>query len=173
MSEHFKTESKIESELPAETRQQLNRLFLVENISYDEARDWLKEQGYDISRSSIGRYGKKFFEAYKKIKQFEDQAQTLKSDVGEGLLLEESLTKILLQKVQEAVIDGTMDVIAVPRILSDVAKLQSSSIQRERIKMDFTEFKKKAIEAISEVAKKAGISADTEERMRKRIMGIE
>ena len=97
-------------------------------ITYDDLEAWCKEKGFQISRSSIGRYGKTFFEAYQQVKRFEDQSRALQSDVGDGLLMEEAATKLLLQKVMGALIDGSADILEIPRIISDVARLQQSSV---------------------------------------------
>lgn len=73
--------SKIETELPADLREEVNRL-LLEGTTYEDAALYCQTKGYDISRSSMGRYGKEFFEAYRNIKQFEDQSKALTSEVG-------------------------------------------------------------------------------------------
>lgn len=58
---HTKTRrhSKVETELPQEIKGQVDRL-LIENATYEEIASFLKEQGHDIGKSSIGRYGKEF-----------------------------------------------------------------------------------------------------------------
>lgn len=141
--------SRIETELPKELREELNRL-LLEGATYEDASAWCKARGYDISKSSVGRYGKVFFEAYANVRRFEDQSRALQGEVGDGLLLEEATTKLLLQRVMAALIDGGADVMEIPRLLSDVAKLQSSSVQRERMKAQVAEQVRK--ETLAEVA---------------------
>ena len=58
----FKPSGKIETEFPVEIRAEIDR-FLSENATYDQIRMWLNDGGFSISLSSVGRYGKKLFEA--------------------------------------------------------------------------------------------------------------
>lgn len=168
---HIRNRSRVETELPEEIRRNLDRI-LLEGATYDEAAEYLKSGGYDISRASVGRYGKRFFEAYQQVRQFEDQAHALKSEVGDGLSMEEAAGKLLVQKVMAAVIDGTFDVLEMPRLISDFAKLQSSSVARERLKADIQDRVKKAAGRVEKIATGSGISPDTLRRIKEEIYGI-
>jgi hypothetical protein len=173
MAAHAKSRrrSRVETELPRELREQAHRL-LLEGMTYEDLADWSAEHGYDISRSSWGRYGKEFYEAYQAIKRFEDQARVLSGEPGEGLTMEEAVSKMLLQKVMAAAVDGTLDVLQVPRIIADVAKLQQSSVQREKLKDDFARAARAAADKVGAIAKKGGLSAETVQQIRKEILGI-
>lgn len=162
MSKTFRRHSKIETDLPADLREEVNRL-LLENTTYEDVALYCKAKGFDISRSSVGRYGKDFFEAYQNIRRFEDQSRALQSEVGDGMLLEEATTKLLLQKVMAALVDGSYDVLEIPRIISDVARLQVSSVQREKIKADFEkDLEKKKKAAVKNIEKKVKKHLDPE-----------
>jgi hypothetical protein len=97
---------------------------------------WSQAKGIPISKSSWGRYGKEYFETYKATLRFEDQARSIASAAGDGLNLEEATTKLLLQRVLSAVTGEGFDILAIPRLLADVAKLQASSVGREKLKME-------------------------------------
>ena len=71
--------SRIETELPPNIRAEVNRI-LLEGATYEEAAQYCHRKGHDISRSSMGRYGKVFFETYARVKRFEDQAAALTSE---------------------------------------------------------------------------------------------
>ncbi len=163
--------SRIETELPPDLREELHRI-LLEGATYEEACQYCKDRGHDISRSSMGRYGKTFFEAYQSIKQFEDQARAITSEVGEGLTLEEATSKMLLQKVMAGLVSGDADILEIPRLISDVAKLQASSVARERLKADLAAKVKKVAGAVDAAVKKGGLSDETAEIIRKQILGI-
>ena len=172
----IKTRSRIESDLPKELREEVHRL-LIEDATYEDISLYCKAKGHDISRSSVGRYGKPFLQAYKKVLQFEDQSRILKSEVGEGLLLDEAISKLLMQKVMDALLDGEMDILQVPRLLSDVAKLQSSNIQREKAKVTFeNEVRSRTLEEAADVvektARKHGMSKENAEMFRRDVLGI-
>ena len=130
--------SRIETELPVEVREDVHRL-LLDGTTYDDVKTYLDGKGYEISRSSIGRYGKDFFEVYRDVMRFEEQSKLLVTEAGEGMMLEEATTKLLMQKVMAALVDGTADILEIPRLLSDVAKLQSSNLQREKWKEQYAD----------------------------------
>ncbi|WP_028314680.1 DUF3486 family protein [Desulfatibacillum aliphaticivorans] len=163
--------SRIETELPRDLREELHRI-LLEGATYEEACQYCKDRGHDISRSSMGRYGKTFFEAYQAVKQFEDQAQALKSEVGEGLTLEEATSKMMLQKVMAGLVSGEADILEIPRLISDVAKLQASSVAREKLKADLAARVKKVAGEVADAVKKSGLSDDAADKIKRKILGI-
>ncbi len=163
--------SRVETELPRALRDEANRLIL-EGMTYDDLAAWSREKGFDISRSSWGRYGKQFYEAYQSVKQFEDQSRALTGEAGEGLTMEEAVSKLLLQKVMAAVSDGEFDILDAPRLLSDVAKLQQSSVQREKLKDDFARRAREAASRVEKIARKGGLAAETVQAIRKEILGV-
>lgn len=168
---HVRRRTKIETDLPRDLREQLNRL-LLEGMTYEEGAAWCQRHGHDISKSSLGRYGKTFFEAYQKIIQFEDQSRALTSAVDEGMPMEEAVGKMLLQKVMAALIDGSADVTENSRLLSDVAKLQSAHVQRNKFKIDLETRAKKTADEVDKIVKKGGLSEAVAEDIRARILGI-
>lgn len=168
----IRTHSRIEKELPAEIRREVDRLLVEGNATYDEIEQFLAGKGYDISRSSIGRYGKDFLSQYQKLRIIEDKSKTLVSDVGDGMVLEEAAAKIFAQKIIEAQLAGTFDVLELPRLVSDFAKLQASTVVRERLKMEIKQRVTKTAEEVVKVAKSGGLSAEKAEEIRKKILGI-
>ncbi|MFA7175921.1 MAG: phage protein Gp27 family protein [Smithellaceae bacterium] len=163
--------SRIETELPDPVRKGLDRI-LLEGATYEEATEWVRQQGYDISKSSVGRYGIHFLEAYQNIVRFADQSRALTSDAGAGLPMEEAVGKMLLQKVMAALLNGTADIAENSRLISDVAKLQSSNIQLAKLKMDLAERTRKTADAVEKIVKKGGLSADAADQIRAKILGI-
>lgn len=166
---HVRKRYKVETELPRQLREQLNRL-LLEGMTYEEGEAWCKKHGYDIGKSSIGRYGKAYFEAYQKIIQFEDQSRALTSAVDEGMPMEEAVGKMLLQKVMAALVDGSADITENSRLLADVAKLQSAHIHMNRWK---GELEKRAKKAVANIEKKSKhIDAETLRIIKEEVYGL-
>ncbi len=166
---HVRRRSRIETELPVEMRKKLNRV-LLEGATYDEAAAFLGGQGYDISRSSVGRYGKEFFEAYQKIVQFEDQSRALTSATEQGMPMEEAVGKMLLQRVMAALVDGSADIIEVPRLISDVAKLQRSHVAMAQWKREIEKRAERAVENIK--TKSKNIDPDTLRIIKEEVYGL-
>lgn len=163
--------SKVETMLPRELREEANRLIL-EGVTYEDLAAWSAERGFDISRSAWGRYGKEYYEAYQAIRQFEDQSRALAGDPGEGLTMDEAIAKMLQQRVAAALMKGDWDVMEVPRLLADVAKLQASNISREKLKREFADRAKTAAEKVERIAKTGGLTGPTIQAIRKEILGI-
>lgn len=166
---HIRHRFKVETELPKELREQLNRL-LLEGMTYEEGETWCRQHGHDIGKSSIGRYGKVFFEAYQKIVQFEDQSRALTTATEEGMPMEEAVGKMLLQKVMAALMDGTADITEAPRLISDVAKLQRSHVAIAQWKGELEKRARKAVENIKKKSK--NIDPDTLRVIKEEIYGL-
>ena len=167
---HEKTRkrSKVTTELPPEIRQEVDRL-LIEGVTYEEISMFLKAKGYDISKSSIGRYGKDFLNFYRRVKVVEDKSRALVGEAGEGLVLEEAASKLFLQQILDLLLQGELDIKEKSRIIADFARLQSASVQRERLK---SEYKKKADKAVSKIRQKKEISPELLKEIEESIYGI-
>jgi len=162
---------RIRDELPPEVREQVDRL-LIEGATYDDIKAWLDGEGYDIGRSSVGRYGKGFMAAYRNLKIIEDKSRALVSEAGDGMVLEEAASKLFSQMILEAQLSGKLDIKKLPRIISDFAKLQTSTVSRERLKRDIAERVAQTADDVAKTIKKSGLSDETAEEIRKKIMGI-
>lgn len=171
MSATHRARSRVETELPRELRDEANRLIL-EGMTYDELAEWSASKGHDISKSSWGRYGQRYYRAYQEIRQFEDQSRALAGEAGEGLTMEEALTKLLLQKVSQAILGGEWDLMEAPQLLSEVARLQNSNIQREKLKRDLADRAMAAATKADKIAEKAGLSTEGRDAIREQFMGI-
>ncbi|MFH2011693.1 MAG: phage protein Gp27 family protein [Pseudomonadota bacterium] len=164
--------SKVEDELSPEIRREVNRL-LIEGEIYEDISDYLKSKGYDISRSSIGRYGKDFLNEYRKLLIIEDKSKILVSEAGgDGMVLEEAVAKKMAATLLELLLEEGIDISKTPRIISDFAKLQSSTALRERVKAEVSKKITKTADDIVKSVKKDGLSEEKAEQIRKKILGI-
>ena len=171
MAQIRRKRGRIRNELAPEIREQVDRL-LIEGATYEKVREFLARRGIEIGRSSIGRYGKDFLNAYSRLRVVEDKSRALVSETGDGLVLEEAASKIFAQMVIEAQLSGDLDIKALPRIISDFAKLQSSSIMRERIKLTFRERAKSVAGEVAKVARTGGLAEEKAALIKKKILGI-
>jgi len=164
--------SRVTDELPPEVRRAMDTL-LIEGATYDEIKDFLNRKGHDISRSGIGRYGKDFFANCRELKIIEDKSRTLVSDAGgDVMVLEEAAAKIFVKKILEAQLDGKFDVVKLPRLIADFAKLQASTVLRERMKMEFKQKVTKTADEVAKVARSGGLSEEKAAEIRRKILGI-
>ena len=163
--------SRIETELPPEVREGVNTL-LLEGETYEAVAEWLRTRGYDISKSSVGRYGKCFFEAYQAIQQFADQSRAIVTSADDGMPMEEAVGKMLLQRVMAALIDGRADVTENSRLIADVAKLTSAHVQMAKWKGEIEKRARKAADGAAEIARKGGLSDEAAEQIRRKVLGV-
>ncbi len=166
--------STVESKLPEKVRKQVDRL-LIEGATYSEAAAFVQGKGYEISRSAIGRYGKRFLETYRELRIVEDQARALVSEAGDGLILDESLAKLLTAAALKQA-QGNLDLKELTRLMHAAANLQTSGVQRERAKAQFKEKAekkaKKVAEEVAREAKRGGLSDQTADKIKAKILGI-
>ncbi len=162
--------SRITSDLPPEVQREVDRLLVEGDATYDEIRDFLARRGFDISRSAIGRYGKEFLANYRRLRIVEDKSRVLVSEAGDGMVLEEAAAKIFAQMILEAQLSGELDITELPRIISDFAKLQASSVLRERMKKEFEKKVEKTADKVEETARREGVSAETIQKIRRDVL---
>lgn len=150
--------SRVQTDLPPEIRAEVNRLLLEPGVTYEDIRVFLLGKGYDISHSSIGRYGKEYLATLQRLKIAIDQAKAMKGEFGEGLALEEAVANLALQQVMEGLMKGEVNAAEIPKLLGQIAQLQSSSVRREQFKAEVKEEVRR--QALAEAAEKAGEAVD-------------
>lgn len=164
--------SRVTTDLPEEVRREVDRLLLEPGVTYDEIVKHLEGKGHDISRSSLGRYGKDYLASYQQLRMIEDQARGLVSQAGDGLVLEEAASKLFAKEIVRLLIEQNVDIKKIPRLVSDFAKLQASSIMRERFKDELGKRVAKAAEEVTVAAKANGLSDKAAAEIRQKILGI-
>lgn len=169
-----RSHSSIDRALTPGDKAELNRRLATPGVTYDVVVDWLKDKGYSISRSAVGRYGKDFLARIETLKVVEEKARAIVSEVGANALsMEEAAAKIFTQKVLEHLLE--IDDLSGQKfgaLMTAFAKLQSSSTQRERLKADFQKKISEAADEVSRVAKAKGLSDEAASEIRQKILGI-
>jgi hypothetical protein len=151
--------SRVLTDLPPEGRAEVDRLVLEPGVTYDDIREFaMKKYGVDLSRSSIGRYGRDKWLAYQRLKIAIDQAKAMKGEVGDGLALEEAVANLALQQVMDGLVAGRINAAEVPKLLGQIGQIQSSSVRREQFKAEIKEEVRR--QALAEAAQRAGEAVD-------------
>lgn len=130
--------SKITSILPAELVEAINRR-LVNGETYEQIAAYVRGEGHEISRSSVGRYGKTFLSKLERLKVVKEQAKTIVTESKDGPSLEmtEAATQLALQLIMEKlVLTENLDDTKTGEILKALALLERSAVQREKLKME-------------------------------------
>lgn len=140
---------KILTELPPEIVEAVNDL-LVSGKTYQEVVDFLKEKGQQVSRSSVGRYGKDFLARLERLKVVKEQARTIVQESADAPATEmaEAANQIATQLIMEHLMEvSDLEGEKVTEILKALARLEQSGVAREKLKMDFRKKVKVALEA--------------------------
>jgi hypothetical protein len=160
-------------ELPADIRKSVDNLLVEPGIGYEDIAEYLKQKGHDVSKSSIGRYGKDFLAAYQRLRIIEDQSRALISDAGgDGLILEEAGSKLAAKKMIELLLSDDVGIKKIGDIAQGIASLQRASVAREKFKQDLKEKLQKTAEAVNKIVKSSGLSDKAAAEIRAKILGI-
>ena len=131
--------SKITSILPPELVEAIHQR-LVNGDTYQDIADWLNQKGHDVSRSSVGRYGKDFLARLERLKIVKEQAKTIVTENKDGPATEmaEAANQLAMQLIMENLL--TVDDLKgakITEVLKALALLERSGVQREKLKFDF------------------------------------
>lgn len=82
--------------IPPELRQELEARLLAQGFGgYGELSDWLKGAGYEISRASVGIFGKQFKERHQALQMMRQMAIAYRQELPQGG--EEAVQETLLE----------------------------------------------------------------------------
>lgn len=108
--------------------------------SYDEMLERIKGTGFRIARSTLARYGWEFEFRQGELRQLLEKAKMLRSeDPDDVLALEDAISGVLNTKFLEGLLEPDKKVSKEDLALAFAhARLQSSSAQRERVRLAVT-----------------------------------
>jgi hypothetical protein len=162
--------------LPDDIRAALERRLLTGGFSdYSALEAWLREQGYEISRSAIHRFGQEFQDKCEAIKIATEQAKAIVATVGDD---EGNMNEALIRLIQQLSFDILIknqdaDIAALlPKMGVMVAKLSKASVDQKKWMSEIRQKTTAAADEVARVAKTGGLSEEKAEEIRKRILGI-
>ena len=160
--------------LPADIRHAFERK-LAENgfANYTELTQWLHEQGYEVSRSAVHRYGQQVERRYASIKASTEAARLIAEGANdEG----DTRAEALMALVQTELFDADLSPMQRFDMMSEGARRMAGFISAgTRLKEYQAKVKAKVAAAADDVAKQArkgGLSDEAAEAIRKQILGI-
>lgn len=127
------TKPKIETELSEEDLKAFRHLMATGRCSIDDLVSWLGKRGYEISRSSVGRYSQNFERVAARLRESRQITEAITTELGDAavqgkqgrLLVEMTRTLVfdMLMKFQEedAELD-TKDVMMLGKGLAELGK---------------------------------------------------
>ena len=159
------------SQLPDDVRSELEqRLVHAGFAGYEALADWLAEQGFEISKSSIHRYGQQFEQRLSALKFATDQAKAIAeaSEDDEGAM-NEALIRLVQQQIFSLLMEVDHEAPDLAKIARAAADLVRSSISQKK----FAEQVQAKIDAkAADFASRNGLSAKQTEDLRRELLGV-
>lgn len=162
------------SKLPPDVLEAVHKRY-VEGHTYEAITRWLNEMGHPISRAAVGRDGKDFLARLDKLNVVKKQAVAIVEEAGGkgALAMEEAAALLALQGAIEYLMEiPDWEGEKATAVMQAIARLQSSSVNREKLKMDFRDKAAEAAEAVGKMAKAEGLSDELAEQIKKKILGV-
>lgn len=156
-------------------------MFYKQNLSQREIADMLKAEGYDVSKSGVGRALVDYAGQMKAYKEAAMEAANMVKELKSesGLDLAETTSQLLQVKLLSAVKDvdvEELDEMKLNDLFSAIHKNTLSQVQIARVKLEYERGYKKGLFAAAEVieteGKKAGISDANMELIKAKILGL-
>ncbi|MCC7484553.1 MAG: DUF3486 family protein [Burkholderiales bacterium] len=171
------------SQLPEAVRLELDRRLLQNGFSDHVAlAAWLVEQGFEISKSSVGRHSQQLKERLAAIKASTEAARLIVAEAGDdtddraaaviSLTQTHVFDVLLLLRDAEAEEDPTLRAVVLSKVARAVADLTRASVAQKRFAEQVRAKAKEAAATAERVAKKGGLSADAVNEIRASILGI-
>ena len=163
--------------LPEKVKAELDKRLVTSGFSdYQALAEWLREQGFEISRSAIHRYGQEFEEKLAILKIATEQARAITDAVGdEEGVMSDALTRLCQEKAFQVLVDMEKldpENVDFAKLSLAIARLNRASVAQKKWMAEFKEKTRQTADEVVKVAQKGGLSEEKAEEIRKRILGI-
>jgi hypothetical protein len=160
-------------DIKPDDKEELDRRLVKGGFSgYSELAEWLQALGYDISKSSVHRYGKNFEERVGALKMVTEQCKAIveESPDDQGLV-NEALIRLTQERVFNLMLELEVAFTAkdLASITRAVANLSRASVSQKRL---MSEYRSKVADKASEAALQRGLSKDDANFLRAEILGV-
>lgn len=168
--------------LPPEILQEVNRLLSEGRFTLAEILEHLRGMGIEtVSRSALGRQKQKIDKIAAKLRQSREMTEALVKEIGpsvvegqQGRLLVQTLRDLVFDHLAARVEEGDVDD---PKALMALARTLKDMAQANRLDQDFEakvreRVQKETVRAVEDATREAGLSAETVEAIKSRILGV-
>lgn len=135
MEQSNRSHGKIDS-LPQAVKREVEEQ-LVNGKTYEEISGYLRDEGYNVHYSSVGRYGRKFLNRFESVRVAKEFAKLLAEDNVDrpATELHEANNLLASQLIMEAMVDDEMDPGDRAKIAKSIASLQNAQVANEKLKL--------------------------------------
>lgn len=169
--------------LEEEDKRWLNNWFKDKGFcGYEEIANILQERGYNISKSSVHRYGQKIEQKLAAVQASTEAALLIAEaapDDGDqrsaavlSLVQTELFNALIsLQEANEEA-DAGKRLALIASCSKGIAEITKASVNQKKWQLEVQDRVEKAAKAVEKIAKKGGLSDKTATEIRKQILGI-
>lgn len=162
--------------LPEPVREALEQKLIANGFSdYNGLAEWLTEQGFEIAKSSLHRWGSDFEDRVDSLRMATQQAKAIvqASPDDEG-----AMTEALMRLMQERLFVALKDLQVDPKkvnigsIAKALAPIARASIAQKKYAGEVRDRARAAAEVVDRIASSGGLTKERAELLRKEILGI-
>lgn len=161
--------------LPDEVKKELDKKLVENHFSgYLELEKWLRGEGYEISKSSIHRYGSKFKQQLEAIRIATEQAKVIAAESDDENDMADALSRLAQQKLFSVLVDmeEIPNDIELPKLVKAIATLNRSSVSIKKYQAEVRTKLKAAEAEITKIGNRNGIQESVMETIKKSMLGI-
>ena len=163
--------------LPKAVKEWLDSALVEGSFSgYEKLSEELKSRGYEISKTTVFRYGSAFEQRLSALKMASEQARAIvsASPDDEGMV-SEALMRLVQEKLFQVLLDFQIDPdkpLNLASVAKAIAELSRSTVGQRKWQADVREKAKKVADSVAKMSEKGGISPETIAAIRRQIYGI-
>lgn len=167
--------SKVE-QLPVDVREALEQKLIGNGFSnYAALADWLTEQGFEISKSSLHRWGSGFEERVDALRIATQQAKAIvKASPDDEGDMSEALMRLMQERIFSALVSLEVDPkkINLGSLAKALAPIARASIAQKKYASEVRDRAQAAAAVVDRIASSGGLSAEGAATLRAQILGI-
>lgn len=163
-------------QLPEEIRTELDRRLVASGFGgYEALSDWLGEQGLEISKSSLHRYGSAFEKKLGALRIASQQAKAIAEAVGDD---QNAMGEALVNLAQEKAFNVLMEMDIDPegqdfsKLTRSIAELNRAAVQQKKFAEEVRAKAQKVADEITADAGSKGLSPEFAAQIRAKVLGI-
>lgn len=167
--------SKVHS-LPAEVKAALDKHLVERGFSdYEGLSAWLTEQGFEVSASSVHRYGQSFETQVADLRVAAEQARVAVDAIGDDTdALGEAMTGMMKQKLMSTLVDFQINTeeLSLKDLTLAISRVSNAGVRIKQYAAQARERAALAAAEVSDVVRAAGLSDEAAATISRKILGI-
>lgn len=160
--------------LPEDVRKDLEQMLIRGGFSdYVGLAEWLQSRGFEISKSSVHRFGKNFKERLQALKTATDQAKAIaEASEDDAGLMNDALIRLVQTKTFELLVELETSDKNLPKIGRMVADLARAAVSQKKLMKDVEDKIRAAADDVEGMAKQSGLSDEAAAEIYNKILGV-